>query len=55
MFSHRPKFLIAAVLASAIIAGCGGADDSSRSRNVALDGKQQCLSDEATTIDADGL
>ena len=55
MFSHRPKFLIAAVLTSAIIAGCGGADDSSRSRNVALDGKQQCLSDEATTIDADGL
>ena len=55
MFFHRSKFLIAAVLTSAIIAGCGGADDSSRSRNVALDGKQQCLSDEATTIDADGL
>jgi hypothetical protein len=55
MFFHRSKFLIAAVLTSAIIASCGGGDDSSRSRNVALDGKQQCLSDAATTIDADGL
>ena len=55
MLSQRTKIFIAAVLTTAIVASCGGSDSSSRQRNVAMDGKQQCLSDEDTKIDTTGM
>lgn len=55
MFAQRSKTLIAALLASVIIASCGGSDSSTRQRNAALEGKQQCLSDSGTTISNTGL
>ncbi len=55
MLSQRTKIFIAAVLTTAIVASCGGSDSSSRQRNVAMDGKQQCLSDEDTKINATGM
>jgi len=55
MFVSRSKTLIAALIAAALIAGCGGTDTASRQRNAALPGAQQCLSDEGTTIDSSGL
>ena len=55
MFAQRSKVFIAALLASVIIASCGGSDASPRQRNAALAGKQQCLSDTGTTISNSGL
>jgi len=54
LFNRR---IIAAVLATSVfLAACGGSDSSSsRSRNVALEGKTQCLSDTDTQIAADGV
>ena len=54
MLSQRTKVFIAALITTAIVASCGGSDSSSRQRNVAMDGKQQCLSDEDTKIDTKG-
>jgi hypothetical protein len=54
MLSQRTKVFIAALITTAIVASCGGSDSSSRQRNVAMNGKQQCLSDEDTKIDTKG-
>lgn len=54
MLSQRTKKFLAALITTAIVASCGGSDSSSRQRNVAMDGKQQCLSDDDTKIDTSG-
>ena len=54
MLSQRTKKFFAALLTTAIVASCGGSDSSSRQRNVAMDGKQQCLSDDDTKINTSG-
>ena len=55
MLSQRTKKFFAALLTTAIVASCGGSDSSSRQRNVAMDGKQQCLSDDDTKINTSGM
>lgn len=39
----------------AVAAACGSSDSQSRNRNAALEGKQQCLSDEESTVTSTGL
>ena len=46
---------VVAVSLVAVMAACGGSDSGSRSRNVALDGKQQCLSDTESSVNPQGL
>jgi hypothetical protein len=55
MFLQRSKVLIASLIAAALIASCGGSDTTTRQRNVALEGKVQCLSDDGTTIGTTGM
>ena len=46
---------LVAISLVAAVAACGGSDSDSRDRHVVAAGKQQCLSDEQSTVDADGL
>lgn len=55
MATHSSKTLAIALALATFVASCGGSDTTTRQRNAALPGAQQCLSDEGTTIDANGL